>query len=781
MKKCRPIFAAAMVMAAALTAPFQSAYAAGDSAMNINIDLGAETKEISPYIYGINQYGNQKNYNTVTATAVRQGGNRMTAYNWETNASNAGSDWKYSSDNNLSNSDDPADCAQVLSREAEAYGIPYKLTTLQMAGYVAADKDGPVSEEESAPSGRWNEVVLTKGSAFDETPDLTDGKVYMDEYVNYLINTLGDSTTATGIQAYSLDNEPALWHHTHSRIHPEPLSITELRDKSVEMATAIKKLDPNADVYGPSLFGYSAYNSLADDDSSNEWETIKAENNYHWYLDCYLDQMKQASDEAGVRLLDVLDIHYYTEATGECRVSNCPDNTHVECAKARMQSVRSLYEEGYIENSWIGQWGKENLPILPTVQASIDKYYPGTKLAITEYNFGGENLSGTIAQAEALGCYADAGVYMASIWSGNAYQFAGINLYTNYDGKGGSFGNMLVPTTTDDVSLASAYSAIQDGDQGTVTAMITNKDMENEENAVITLANADTTYEAAAVYAVYGDSTDIRLIDIVENVEGNVVNVTLPAYSAAMVVITDDASDFADLELYDPDKITQKTETFDDPESMINENGFVEIPITDPEHLVRIDITANVTSSAGSSWGSAGCAVCMNAETPDGTGFWTSKGYSLNLGNGSTVSVEFDGTLSNDDILVEAYIADGKVELQHWWDSSEKMEADMEDIITVEYVNVDVIYEYENTGTEPDTETTGTTEGETAYGDVNCDGTVNILDVLQLNKNLLSGASLTEESRKNADVDLDGVPSSADALTILKYTINLVTELPVTL
>ncbi len=790
MKNCRSMLTAVMVMAAALTAPFQNVYAAGDYNMNINIDLGAETKAISPYIYGINQYGNQKNYNTVTATAVRQGGNRMTAYNWETNASNAGSDWKYSSDNNLSNSDEPADCAQVLSREAEAYGIPYKLTTLQLAGYVAADKDGTVTEAEAAPSGRWNEVVLTKGSAFDETPDLTDGKVYMDEYVNYLINTLGDSTTATGIQAYSLDNEPALWHHTHSRIHPERLTIAELRDKSVEMAAAVKKLDPNAEVYGPSLFGYSAYNSLADDDSSNEWETIKAENNYHWYLDCYLDQMKQASDEAGVRLLDVLDIHYYTEAKGDCRVSNCPDSTHVECAKARMQSVRSLYEEGYIENSWIGEWGKKNLPILPTVQASIDKYYPGTKLAITEYNFGGENLSGTIAQAEALGCYADAGVYMASIWGGNSYQFAGINLYTNYDGKGGSFGNMLVPTKTDDVSLASAYAAIQDGDQGTVTAMITNKDMENAENAVITLENADAAYEAAAVYAVYGDSTEIRLIDIVENVEGNVVNVTLPAYSAAMVVITDDASDFADLELYDPDKITQKTETFDDPMSMINENGFVEIPITDPEHLVRIDITANVTSSAGSSWGSAGCAVCMNAETPDGTGFWTSKGYSLKLGSGSTTSVEFDGTLSNDDILVEAYIADGKVELQQWWASSEKMEQELEDVITAEYTKVEVVYEYES-GSADSTETTETTEpsetteptepsdSSVVYGDVNCDGKVSIADVLTLNKNLMAGDPLSEQAQKNADVDRDGTPSSADALNLLKYTIKVVDTLPI--
>ena len=782
MRKCKPMLAAAMVMAAALTAPFQTVFAAGET-VNINIDLGAETKTISPMIYGINQYSNQDKYKLVTATALRQGGNRMTAYNWENNASNAGSDWKHSSDDNVSKTDDPADCAQVLSKEAAANNVGYKFTTLQLAGYVAADKDGPVSEEEAAPSDRWNEIVLTKGSAFDETPDLTDGKVYMDEYVNYIVNKLGDSTTATGIQGYSLDNEPALWHHTHSRIHPERVTIEELRDKSVEMATAIKKIDPKAEVFGPALYGYTAFNYLADDDSSNEWETIKAENNYHWYLDCYLDQMKKASDEAGVRLLDVLDIHYYTEATGDCRVSNCPDNPHTKCAEARMQSVRSLYEEGYIENSWIGQWGKENLPILPTVQKSIDTYYPGTKLAITEYNFGGENLSGTIAEAEALGCYADAGVYLATIWSGNAYQFAGINLYTNYDGKGGKFGDQLVPTKTDDVSRSSSYASIQGKDQGTVTAMVTNKDMANAQETVISLDNADTTYEAAAVYAVYGDSYEIRLIDIINDVKDNKVTVNMPAYSAAMVVITDDASDFEGLELYNPDKFRQETETFDDPMSMVNENGFIEIPISDPKHLVRIDITADVTSSSGSSWGTAGCAVCMNAETVDGEGFWTSKSYSLSLGKGSSVSVEFDGTLMNDDVEVEGYIADGKVELQQWWQASEKMEDDPTDIVSAEYTKIEVVYEYENTGTTEPSETepseTEPSDPAIAYGDVNCDGDVNLLDVLTLNRNLLIGEKLSEQGIVNADVDKDGKPSSVDALNILKFTIKLVTEFPV--
>ncbi len=717
MKKYKPFLTAMAVLFTSASVPLgNTAAESGAYDMNVEIDLGGKTKKISPLIYGVNQYGNEDYFDELNINAVRQGGNRMTAYNWENNASNAGSDWHHSNDNNLSKSDRPADCVQVLSDMGEKHGFGYKLATLQLAGYVAADKDGNVSEAEAAPSPRWNKVELTKNAPFDTEPDLTDGTVYMDEYVNYIINKLGDSTKSTGIQAYSLDNEPALWSHTHSRIHPEPVGIKELSDKSIEMAAAVKKLDPNAEIFGPALYGYTAYDHLADDDSSDEWETIKAQGGYHWYLDCYLDAMKKAEEENGTRLLDVLDIHYYSESS---RVS----------AEDRLQSVRTLYEKGFIENSWIGQWCQENLPILPTVQASIDKYYPGTKLAISEYNFGGEDLSGTIAQAEALGCYADAEVYFATLWGGNPFILSGIKLYTNYDGNGSTFGDTLVPTKTDDVSLASSYASINGTDQGTVTAMLTNKSFTESENAAISLKNAETNYEAAAVYAVYGDSNEIRLIDIIEDVKNNEVNVTLPALSAAMVVITDDASDFDGLQIYDPDAITIKTVTFDDLDQRVNANGYIEVPVDDPEHLKKVIITGDVTSEMGSAWGNAGCAVCINAKDKNGTDFWTSKSYSLVLGSDSSATVEFDGTFKNEDEVVEGVIADGKLEFQKWWDSSEKQESG--DVINVSYKSIQLVYEYENKTSQ-------------VKGDVNADGKFTIADLVMIQKWILGSGKLTD-------------------------------------
>lgn len=796
MKKTAAFVAALLITGGSIALPFgktgvSEVSAADGYDMNITVDLKGERKEISPLIYGVNQYTTP--LKDVKTYSVRQGGNRMTAYNWETNASNAGSDWKHSSDTNLSESNDPADCVQGLSKEAAKYNVGYKLTTLQLAGYVSADKNGTVTEEETAPSKRWNEVVLTKDAPFDDTPDLTDGKVYMDEYVNYIINKLGDSQSATGIQGYSLDNEPTLWHHTHSRMHPQPVTIEELSEKSVTMAKAVKKLDPKAEIFGPALYGYTAYDHLADDEKSTEWENVRDANKYHWYLDCYLDQMKKASDECGTRLLDVLDIHYYSESA---RVG----------AEDRVQSVRTLYEEGFSENSWIGEWCMQNVPILPTIQASIDKYYPGTKLGITEYNFGGGNdTSGTIAQAEALGCYADHGVYFATLWGGEPYIVSGINLYTNYDGKGGCFGDTLVPTKTADVSKASSYAAVNKDSDSQVTVMVTNKDMTSGENASIALKNTDKSYKSAAVYAVYGDSEKIRLIDVIKDVKDNNVNVKLPAFSAAMVVVSDKADAFDGLKTYEEVKTETRTAEFTDFESITNEKGFVTIPITDAEHLSKIIITGEVTSDAGSGWGTAGCAVCINAVTKDGEGFWTYKDYSLPLGKKSTATVKFDGILNKEigegdakeKIEVEASVADGKVELQKWWDASEK-----EDEVKVKYTSVQVVYEYpqgeapaaETTtapATAPQTTTaavpattvpaTKPTDPDAVYGDVNLDGDVTLADALAILQYIANADKYPLEGQALINADCfntgDGI-TAMDSVAVQQYDTKLITKLP---
>ncbi|MBR1554361.1 MAG: carbohydrate-binding protein, partial [Oscillospiraceae bacterium] len=71
--------------------------------------------------------------------------------------------------------------------------------------------------------------------------------------------------------------------------------------------------------------------------------------------------------------------------------------------------------------------------------------------------------------------------------------------------------------------------------------------------------------------------------------------------------------------------------------------------------------------------------------------------------------------------------------------------------------------------TDPVTET-----APVLLGDADESGSVNILDVIVLNKAILGKEQLSEQGMKCADADGDGVPSSADALLIMKHIVGLI-------
>ena len=95
----------------------------------------------------------------------------------------------------------------------------------------------------------------------------------------------------------------------------------------------------------------------------------------------------------------------------------------------------------------------------------------------------------------------------------------------------------------------------------------------------------------------------------------------------------------------------------------------------------------------------------------------------------------------------------------------------------------------EETTTKP-TASSNNNATKAAYGDANCDGTVDMSDVVLImqalsnpNKYGLKGTDknhLTEEGQNNADCDLASVGMSTnDALTIQKYLLKQISTLPV--
>lgn len=545
-----PAFISVLRLALLVALPLAAA------AVEITIDPNAGRTPISPLVYGTNAA-----LEGVRFPLRRQGGNRMTGYNWENNASNAGHDYRHQSDDYLtwvvgitgSQANTPGIVMTHYHDQVLADSTRYSIITVPMAGYVAADKVGRgLTAAEAAPSVRWAATENTKSTALSLVPDVTDGRVYSDEMVNFLVNRYGPASSPRGVKAYSLDNEPDLWsdgqyvngqvalenNGTHPLIHPAKPRAAELITRSVDLARAIKRVDPSAEVVGFASYGFGGYNTFQ---SAPDWATEQTRGTYRWFIDYFLDQMRQASTTAGTRLLDVMDLHNYTEARGGgVRVNDTTDYTNTAVNEARMQSPRTFWDSTYIEDSWIGQWNSRFLPWLPNIKQSIDTFYPGTKLMIGEYNFGGEgHISGGLAQADILGILGKNGVYAAALWpysGSHTYSIAAFKLYLDYDGAESKFGDTAVSATWADRALCSVHAAAESADPTRLHVIVLNKSTSAATPLDISIAGT-TSYRRARVFAFDSASATITERDPIPSITGNRFTYSLPALTAAHFVL----------------------------------------------------------------------------------------------------------------------------------------------------------------------------------------------------------------------------------------------------
>jgi hypothetical protein len=549
----------------------------GGGSVQFTLNSGESVKAISPWIYGTN-------FATVdNARLNRIGGNRLTGYNWENNASNAGSDWYHHSDFGMGNNNPnaPPGTAFRSAIQSAMANDAAVIVTVPMAGYVAADGNGTVDETQIAPSPRWKQVVPKKstiypGSPFSTNPNKTDGYVFTDELANWVENFKSPGQPVF----YSLDNEVGLWGETlpsgwqsgdqprpwenppypgvqpssggrtHPTIHPYNPSFAELRDKTIAHAGAIKDVNPNAMVFGGVGYGWTDFTNLsgapdAVTNPSHPGGDQTGEMHYHEWL---LQQVRNAEVAQGRKLMDVLDLHWYTEvyADGQ-RITG--DLATPAAIAARVQAPRSLWDSNYGfhasnpvlgENSWIAQWGTQGaIKLLPRVQRDIDDFNPGTKIAITEYNYGGNNhISGAIAQADVLGIFGREGVFAANIWGGGSYIDGAFDMYLNYDAAGGSFGDTSIKANTSNISQSAIYASLDSSDPNRMVVVAINRTA----NPITTgiAVTHDRVFDHAEVYQLTSVSPNPQAMADIELDLLNAFQYTMPPYSVSTLVLSSD-------------------------------------------------------------------------------------------------------------------------------------------------------------------------------------------------------------------------------------------------
>ncbi len=441
-----------LLFAVLMAAPVSGAGQEGPLSFEVD---GSKQSPISPYIYGSN--GPNWKKDAALYTLARSGGNRMTAYNWETNASNAGSDWQHQNDALLGGGEIPGEAVRRGVAQAHEAGAAC-VVTVPIIGYVAADKagGGDVNKTPDYLKKRFVPSLPEKGAPFADPPDLADGKVYQDEFVAWMEKSFPAARKDERRTIfYALDNEPDLWAGTHARLHPQKLRFDELAQLNAIYAAAVKKVAPKALVLGFVSYGWHGFTTLQDAPDGQGRN----------FLDFYLDEMKKAEAKAGKRLVDVLDLHWYSEVyAGKQRIT--ADDAGPPVAAARIQAPRSLWDPAYREKSWIADSStKGPIRLLPRVREQVEKHYPGTRLAITEYYYGGgADISGAIAEADVLGIFGREGLFAAALWhlgrTDDRFIRAAFAMFRDADGNGAAFGATGLAVGGGDSARASLYASV---------------------------------------------------------------------------------------------------------------------------------------------------------------------------------------------------------------------------------------------------------------------------------------------------------------------------------
>ena len=526
---------------------------------NVTITVNpSQTQPISPWIYGIDGNSNASIPNVPDVTIFRMGGNRWTAYNWTTNASNAGSDYLYESDNFLTSSKVPG-FAVYPSINANIAAGQATLFTVPMQGLVSADESGPVPTTNAPDLARFQTIFDQKSTVssapFTTTPPVIvvggeeTGNVYSDEFVwamNQLSTTKEIFSGTTSTPAFvDLDNEPDLWNSTHLEVQgPTEITPAAYIAKTLTMTEALKGQFPNLIIFGPSHYGFLGVYSFQGGVSG---ATPIGEN---WFADEYFQALSTASATFGKPLVDAYDFHWYPEDydAGGTRVTSMTGATLSDAdMQLIVQAPRNLWDPTFTDPGNSNAWpnsvlGGAPLEFLPRLQAKINAEFPSIKLSISEYETGGfNNIAGTVAQADELGVFASQGLFAGMLWPPSGtydYELAGFRAYRNFDGAGSNFGDELLQTTSSNPGAVTAYVSTDTTTLGRIVMVAVNRANTTQVTTIngLTLSGTANLYQITAATA-QGQSPVTPASIGTMAVSGSSLTLTLPAYSVTTIDI----------------------------------------------------------------------------------------------------------------------------------------------------------------------------------------------------------------------------------------------------
>lgn len=533
--------------ASLLLCPYIMLYAQN---VQVSVSVFNNRKAVSPYIYGRNNSLSDNSANPVSTTNWQlykdagvnffreNGGNNLTKHNWRRNL-NSHPDWY----NNVYTSNwDYA--AQTLHQNIPA---AQGMWGFQLIGQAALTNANNFNDWAFNNSQWWSGVnqnlagggvVNTAGGS--QALVNGDTSLYLEHWsqdsttgiLNHWFGSGGLGLDSTKIRYWNMDNEADIWSATHDDAMPVQPNAETFMQLYFSVAKKARSLFPGIKLTGPV--------------TTNEWQWFNWNNTlvtgsdgkqYPW-LEYFIKRVAEEEQSSGIRLLDVIDLHFYPSSAEASNV---------------VQYHRVFFDSTYIfpeangvkvvNGGWDNSIQIEN--IFGRCQNWLNQYMGpghGVTFAVSETATQLQNDPNALAvwYASMMGEFMNHGVEYFTPWNWDAGMWETLHLFSRYNK------NNSIQATSSDEQNVSAYTTVNNNNDS-VTIALVNRSLSQSKTVVVNfpdylLANQAVTtltlsnLPVATETFVSHSSNALQSASISQ--QNNTLQVTLAPLSITSLIIT---------------------------------------------------------------------------------------------------------------------------------------------------------------------------------------------------------------------------------------------------
>ncbi|HAH25031.1 MAG TPA: glycoside hydrolase family 44 [Prolixibacteraceae bacterium] len=446
--------------------------------VTITIDLTKAKKSVSPLLYGKNNVlpstflssGTTAEITRAKEAGVRfvrqGGGNNATKYNWR-NKLSSHPDWY----NNVYSNDWDAAAKNMTDKLPGVQGM----WSFQLLGKAAANTQHNFNDyayngsqwwagtgQNLAGGGQPNTANPSGKALVEGNPDLYLMEWTADSTVGILDKWFGPKGLGydkNRIRYWNMDNEPEIWSGTHDDVMKIQCSAEEFMQRYFKVAKAARAKYPDIKLVGPV--------------PANEWQWFRwgdgitsGGKNYPW-LEYFIKRIAEEEKASGIRLLDVLDIHFYP---GETDAAKCVqlyriyfDRNYVYPGANGVKTVTGGWDSSITKEYIFGRcsdWMTQYMGADHGVTFGVTE----TDIASTDPNVQ------SVCYASTMGEFMKQGVEIFTPWSWKVGMWETLHLFSRFNQES------YVQASSSDESSVSAYPTIDTNDDS-MTVVLVNRSL----------------------------------------------------------------------------------------------------------------------------------------------------------------------------------------------------------------------------------------------------------------------------------------------------------------